>query len=73
MQRRATYGPGQRVVWAGGDLHEVGPDGQAIRIAAGDVATVVLDDWPTDFVVSFEHITLCCDPSDVRPLEVRPA
>lgn len=40
-------------------------------MAPGAVATVVLGDWPTDLVVSFEHITLCCDPSDVRTLEGR--
>ena len=71
MQRPTIYGPGQRVVWVGDDLREAGPDGRTIRVAPGDVATVVLDDWPTDFVVSFQHITLCCDPSDVRPLEER--
>jgi hypothetical protein len=69
MKRPTTYEPGQRVVWVGDDLHEAGPDGRTIRIASGDVATVVLDDWPTDFVVNFAQITLCCHPSDVRALE----
>ena len=69
MKRPSTYEPDQRVVWVGEVLHEAGPDGRTIRIAPGDVATVVLDDWPTDFVVSFPEVTFCCDPADVRPLD----
>lgn len=69
MRDREPYRPGQLVLWIGGGLHVEGPDGQLLEIQDGTVGTVVADDWPTDFVVSFPSITLCCDPSDLRPLD----
>ena len=69
MAERALYRPGQRVVWVGREHREAGTSGQPIRIRAGDVGTVVCDDWPIDFVVSFPEVTFCCDPADVRLLD----
>ena len=66
MADRAPYRPGQRVVWIGREHRETGRSGQPLCIRAGDVGTVVGDDWPIDFVVSFPEVTFCCDPADVR-------
>lgn len=57
-----SWPAGSRVRWVDEPYVEEGPSGEQLEVCVGDEGTVVIDDSPTEFCVTFSATGAFCPP-----------